>query len=303
MSRRGKGFDFYYKLCADYYKEHGDLEIRQDYTVNVGGEEIKLGGWISNIRKRSSSLRQEQVKKLDELNMNWGKTWEYMFFLYKDYISEYNTPVIKESGVYRGVFLGQWLYGQRRKYNKGELDEKKSCALESLGYEWITGRDHKRQTDIELLRDYRAEKGHLLVNTDEIYKGQKIGKIVKILRIKKKEGTLPEDIAEELNSMGFYWNGLEGFWEHCYNLCVEYNELGYVIRHNTEYRGFKIGSWLSRQRLKQNMEKMGPSKAEQINGILERNRVLREEEERREKEERRARKEREKGSEYNGKDL
>ena len=61
----------YYGLAAEYYEEHGDLNIPYDYVAG----ELKVGIWISSQRESCGMgrLSEEQVGLLDDIGMCWDR--------------------------------------------------------------------------------------------------------------------------------------------------------------------------------------------------------------------------------------
>ena len=48
------------------------------------------------------------------------------------------------------------------------------------------------------------------------------------------------------------WNGREAYWRHNYELCKEYLETESNILASTVYDGWRIGQWLTRQKIELN---------------------------------------------------
>ena len=58
-----------YYLAVRYYKENGNLDIKQSYKTDSG---VWLGKWIYEQRKNKDKLLPEQISLLDELEINWN---------------------------------------------------------------------------------------------------------------------------------------------------------------------------------------------------------------------------------------
>ena len=249
MAKR-RGFDFYYKLCEDYYKQNGNLKVPEHYDVEVDGETIKFGMWIANRRRRKETMSQSDIDKLDKLGMNWKvKSWNSFYEILKDYMKDHDIRDIRQVDTYKGTSLGQWVYLQRIRYNANSLSKEKIKLLNDIGFVWDIYTNIKNENKLNLLKEYLKENGHLLIQVNEVYKGEKLGKYVARLRNLYKDNLLSEDVIKQLEDMGFSWSGNEGFWEHCYNLCIECAKMGESITPNKIYKGFKIGSWLHRQKV------------------------------------------------------
>ncbi len=58
-----------FRLAKDYYEQHGDLNISQNYVTEDG---IWLGKWLYLQRKQRDMLTAEQVARLDEIGLQWN---------------------------------------------------------------------------------------------------------------------------------------------------------------------------------------------------------------------------------------
>lgn len=126
----------WYKLAWDYYQEHGNLLIRENYEICAevfkdNGEFVngifKLGKWIVDQRRKKEQLSNEQKSLLDKIEMVWDarylrtlynkmkseKNWGKMYKKARQYHSLYGTINIPKSidGDY-----GEWIKTQRKKY-------------------------------------------------------------------------------------------------------------------------------------------------------------------------------------------
>lgn len=135
-------------LAEQYYREHGDLEVPRDYTVE--GE--KLGRWIHALRsariKPDSShyrLDAERIRQLDGIGMRWGgESWEVRYHLAENYYREHGDLKISQNYVAEAknekIWLGKWVADQRKKRNqprgRRSLTEEQEKRLEAIGMEW-----------------------------------------------------------------------------------------------------------------------------------------------------------------------
>ena len=131
----------YYAACAEYSREHGDLDVPLQYVSKDG---TKLGQWIHNIRnarKRTDTtyrLLPEQIQALDALGMLWDRKsdrlWQKGYSEAVKYRREHGNLAIptgyKTADGYR---LGAWISDQRE---KADMPEHRKRLLEDLGMIW-----------------------------------------------------------------------------------------------------------------------------------------------------------------------
>ena len=73
----GETWEVRYHLAENYYREHGDLNISQNYVAEAKNEKIWLGKWVADQRKKRNqprgrrSLTKEQEKRLEAIGMEW----------------------------------------------------------------------------------------------------------------------------------------------------------------------------------------------------------------------------------------
>lgn len=61
-----------YEKAKQYYKEHGNLNVRNGYVTD---DEVKLGVWISSQRENYNKgvLTEEQIELLEQIGMSWQR--------------------------------------------------------------------------------------------------------------------------------------------------------------------------------------------------------------------------------------
>lgn len=130
-----------YCLAQKYYLEHGHLDV----PVNCVIEGIRLGRWVSRMRESRRSgartpLTEEQVKKLDGIGMVWDTPWDVRFRAARSYYESHGDLRVPRDYVTGDrIWLGKWLYRQKRKHGqpgRRGLTESQVQSLESIGMEW-----------------------------------------------------------------------------------------------------------------------------------------------------------------------
>lgn len=131
---------FMYKLATKYQKEHGNLNIPQNYTTSDGET---LGIWLQTQRNnyRDGKLKPERIKLLEDIGINWHLkqcySWEEMYSLAAEYYkTNGNLAIPRGYKAPNGANLGTWLSSQRQKYRQGKLEKEKALALENIGVVW-----------------------------------------------------------------------------------------------------------------------------------------------------------------------
>ncbi len=147
-----------YQAAADYYQEHGDLDIPAQYKTPEG---LKLGDWLKRMRQdyRKGVLKKDAVRRLEALGVTWdvrNRQWEEFFRAAQRYYLEHGNLRIAPSYVDAdGKCLGTWVQRLRRWYKQGKLSVGQIRRLEGIGMVWgaaaqagnlrFAGREHTRQ--------------------------------------------------------------------------------------------------------------------------------------------------------------
>lgn len=133
-------WSFMYKLATEYKKEHGNLNIPQNYITSDGKT---LGLWLQTQRNnyRDGKLKPERIKLLEDIGINWRinkrHSWNEMFLLAKKYYEENGNLLIpRDYKAINGEPLGIWLSTQRDNYRNGTLSQERTIALESINVVW-----------------------------------------------------------------------------------------------------------------------------------------------------------------------
>lgn len=130
-----------YKIALDYYKEHGNLAVSQNYVSREG---IWLGKWLSEQRKRyrkmgsGKMLSREQVVKLNAIGMDWRMpheaAWENACRKAEEYYMKYgNLDVPRGYTLEDGFRLDLWIARQKKDCRKHTLTAGRWERLQALG--------------------------------------------------------------------------------------------------------------------------------------------------------------------------
>ena len=263
-----------YELAQQYFLDHGNLEIPNNYVADNGE---KLGQWIGtqrvaykkrNISSKSGKLlTDEKVIKLESIGMVWDmldSTWNKMYELAQLYFLNHGNLDIPNNYVTdNGEKLGKWINSQRVAYKNRTLskDEIKSGQvvlsddrlkkLEEIGMVWGV-LDLRWDKMYELARRYFLEYGNLDVPMSYVaLNGTRLGIWVGKNRQNYKKGRLSAGRISKLESIGMIWDVSDLKWNEMYILAEEYykehDDLNVPKRYVTS-DGARLGQWINLQR-------------------------------------------------------
>ena len=121
-----------FALLQDFHKREGHCLVPK----TRGGEESKLGTWVSKVRLKKAKLSKEQIARLDSLGFVWDpltEQWEDAFALLQDFHKREGHCRVPYNLEVGGFKLGAWIKKQRQKMSKLSPDRNKK--LLSLGFE------------------------------------------------------------------------------------------------------------------------------------------------------------------------
>ncbi len=132
-----------YQAAEQYFKAHGDLNVPPAYQTSEG---LALGKWVARQRyayqqpkESGKHLDAERVKLLERIGMVWQKEdpWQHRYDLAREYLEEHgdlNIPAKYKTS--DGIWLGRWLYEQKRALQPGAkkpVPAEKREKLQRLG--------------------------------------------------------------------------------------------------------------------------------------------------------------------------
>ena len=150
-----------YLEAAEYYKEHGDLLVPGRYVTKSG---LKLGFWISRLRREDKELTDEQKARLELIGMVWNAlshSWMKGYQEALNYKNERGNLNVPRSYVSASGFnLSVWLYRQRIRYKNNKMPEEQARLLQSLGIQWSV-LDSRWMEMYNEVKEYYKENGNL----------------------------------------------------------------------------------------------------------------------------------------------
>ena len=261
------------ELLAAYKAEHGHVLVPFKYQTSGG---FKLGFWVSKRRgaKAQGRLSPDQIEQLEGLGFVWdvlNHLWVQGFEELLAYKAEHGNVLVPRKYQTSGGFnLGIWVGKQRGAKAQGRLSPDQIEQLEGLGFIWDV-LNHLWVQGFEDLLAYKAEHGNVLVPSKyQTSGGFKLGTWVRKQRGAKAQGRLSPDQIEQLEGLGFIWDVLNHLWVQGFEDLLAYKaEHGNVLvpsKYQTS-GGFKLGTWVRKQRGAKAQGRLSPDRIEQQEGL------------------------------------
>ncbi|MCD7812946.1 MAG: Helicase associated domain protein [Lachnospiraceae bacterium] len=270
-----------YEAAADYYREHGNLDVPATY-VNAGG--IKLGNWLYRLRKEQKksktnpetkpTLTNDQIRRLDEIGMVWTKVneskWDKGYQAAKEYVSVHGDLLVPARYVTEdGFSLGNWICNQRQAHQSGKLSRPRTEKLDAIGMVWQADSWESR---LELVKKWYRENGTLAIPQNTVVDGVWIGKWLITQKKALEEGKLSQKQAEQLSELPL--DGMasaSAHWNEMYRDAKEYSvNRGSIAKVPRGYRGRSGGNlnvWVLNQRRTRRAGKLSEEKIRLLDEI------------------------------------
>ena len=227
----------------------------------------------------------------DRINPN---NWDMMYELAKKYYKHYGDLKIsikfKTINGYdideNGYNLGKWINRQRVKYKNGTLSEDKIKKLEEIGMIFENVNDDTWNMMYELAKKYYKHYGDLKISIkfktingyDIDENGYNLGKWINRQRVKYKNGTLSEDKIKKLEEIGMIFENVnDDTWNMMYELAKKYykhygdlkisRKFKTINGYDTDENGYKLGVWISWQRVKYKTGTLSEDKIKKLEEI------------------------------------
>jgi len=191
-----------FQALVTYKEEFGDCNVPQTYPENP-----RLGQWINTQRryKKYDRLQKEHIKRLESIGFIWNRVedaWKQMYQELVEYHQAYgdcNVPRYYSENRQLAI----WVYGQRQRNNRGNLDAEKIEKLDELGFSWNPDQDFWDKM-YDALVEYKEKYGHCNVPQKYSSNPQLATWVSSQRRSMKKDRLSPERI-KKLNQLGFDW--------------------------------------------------------------------------------------------------
>ena len=261
-----------FKLAKEYYLTYGNLDIPTNYKSTDGKH---LGNWILRQRQlyKSNSLTDEQIKKLDSIDMDWmdrvDRVWENGFIEAKNYSEEYgNLSVPKNYRSNTDFPLGIWIQRQRSLYKNNKISEDRFKRLTDIGMKWNLDNWKFR---FDLVKKYYEEHGNINISQKEVIQGVWIGKWIVSQKKAMESGKLTNEQIEMLKTLpmeevGRKDNRWWSMYEEAKKYYLKFGNLNVPMDYITS-SGKKLSDWIIRQRRNNKLGKMPLEHKEKLDDI------------------------------------
>ena len=242
------GFDH----LEQYIIETRNSRIPKDFRCADG---FKLGQWASRQRTARDTMSVERLTRLDGLDFVWDlliANWEGGFASLKRYVNQTGNARVPSTFTSEdGYRLGTWVNHQRDARNKSKMSEERIERLDTVGFVWVL-LEAQWEDGVARLEEYIQLHGNARVpNSFEDGVGFKLGQWVGVQR--KNFNRLSTERKSRLDDLGFVWDVLAEQWDDAYaclqKYVAEHNHSRVPVRYTSE-DGYKLGPWVTRQRLK-----------------------------------------------------
>ena len=247
-----------------FEKREGHCNV--PYTHQEEG--YSLGSWIGKQRQkqRQRKLTSEQKKKLNDIGLVWEvkeDLFETGFSLLVEFKNREGHCMVPNRHKENGFNLGKWVGHRREQVLTISADRK--AKLDDIGFVWDTLAFQWEEGFFKLLQ-FKELKGDCLVPGTKKIEGFNLGQWVVTQRLN--HGSISSERKKRLNDIGFVWDVPDYNWEKSFNRLIAFKNREGHFRIPTqliEEEGFKLGSWVNRQR--KSKSTMSPEKVQKLDDI------------------------------------
>jgi superfamily II DNA or RNA helicase len=246
LNRLGLSWDRWFGLCQKFRKREGNCRVPQDHKEDG----LALGTWVSSQRLAKDRLTLGQLNRLNSINFSWDpheEAWEEGYAALKAYHIRNGHCSVSQKHMEKGLNLGSWVSEQRIK--RARLSPDKMKRLDTLGFNWDPRAEMWRKY-FEALQQYHKREGHCRVPQGYEENGIDLGRWVSKQRLERNRRHT--DRVKLLNSLGFSWDPHEEAWEEGYAMLQKFRKREGHCNANLNFvmEGFRLGSWVTKQRAK-----------------------------------------------------
>jgi hypothetical protein len=137
------------------------------------------------------------------------ETWQNGFKSYSKYLKSSGFSQVRQSLIFEGFKLGQWVSVQRVGYSRNKLTNEQEKALNDLGFIWNTI-DYTWSLKYESYSKYIKETGDTQVPKGLIFEGFNLSKWISKQREACSNNSIKSNRKRLLDDLGFIWQPISG---------------------------------------------------------------------------------------------
>ena len=211
---------------------------------------FKLGQWVGVQRQSRDTMSAEHRQRLDAVGFVWDpleRAWEEGFAALTTFKTREGHCLVPQRHVEGTFKLGTWVNVQRA--NRDTMSAERRQRLGAMGFVWDS-RESGWEEGFAALTTFKAREGNCLVPKPHVEGAFKLGAWVS--RQRTDRDTMPTERRQPLDAIGFVWDSLESAWEEGFAALTTFKarEGHCLVPHLHVERTFKLGKWVSRQRLR-----------------------------------------------------
>ena len=122
-----------FAALRNFHKREGHCRVPQNFETNG----LKLGTWVSSLRKTRNSLSPKKVSRLNSIGFSWdplADRWEESFVALRSFHKREGHCRVPQTFETNGLKLGTWVSNLRK--IKSRLTNEQIKRLNSLGFIW-----------------------------------------------------------------------------------------------------------------------------------------------------------------------
>lgn len=284
IERTTVSWEAYFGALQQHIQRHDAVPLKS-YVTDDG---LRLGQWALNQRVlyNAGQLNPERLRRLEAFECwTWdprNATWEANFAALQRYIGEHGSAPTGSYVTDDGLRIGNWVSNLRGLYHQGSLTPDRISRLEQLdGWTWSGGGGGRRdlpswESRFAALETYVGQHGSLPGYTYVCDDGFGLGKWIYHQRARYARGALDDDRARRLEVLpGWTWNRRSITRVAGKDWSVRFAALqAYVDEHASipvhtcvTGDGFKLGKWVSSQRVSYAKGRLPADRIEQLEQI------------------------------------
>ena len=258
VSQNKEAWENVFSRLVKFKEREGHCNVPATYKIDG----YNLGSWVKNQRQTKGRMPVERKKQLNDLGFIWGlkkESWENAFCYLVKFKAREGHCDVRQGYQIEGFALGEWVRSQKR--FKNNLSSYRIQRLEEIGFVWTILETRKDEWDdawetgFSKLVEFKESEGHCRVLNGYKLNGYNLSGWVQNQRTTKFSMCLER--RKRLDEFGFIWDVNNFDWEQGFlhlKDFVAHEGHAKVPKRFKAHDGYKLGSWVSRQRNPQRKE-------------------------------------------------